>query len=452
MPLSGSLDPDVIIHGRRCDKLAAQVRAELPLDNTGGRSTIMTYKILTVDDHPQTLDIVVITLQQHGYLTVGTNSSLEAVSIAEREQPDLILLDMNMPEMNGKEVCRRLRAHPQFSDVPIIMFSAEAVEKLAGFEAGADDFLVKPTDPEEMIARIEALLEGRPKRGDGGSSASAKEQAKESAVRAEVASEPVSVAPPSEASIVAPVPDGRLIAVIGARGGAGSTTVATNLSVAAAQIGYATTLVDLDLAQGHVGLYLKMKMSGGLNALSSMSDLQLAQSVSKTLVSYRKDMQLLLAAPNLGGHYRTPSSEQVEIILGALKVSNRCVVADLGRDLSDVTSAALWQADQVIVCLRPERVALSSARRLLRHIREMVRAGVAIRPMILGSTGGMQLPKDAAEKYLGYRVAGIIPALPREMNQALNQGAAFAQLYPNTKVAKWFRWFARQLVQVHETG
>jgi CheY-like chemotaxis protein/MinD-like ATPase involved in chromosome partitioning or flagellar assembly len=406
----------------------------------------MTYKILTVDDHPQTLDIVIITLQQHGYLTVGTNSSVEAVSIAEKENPDLILLDMNMPEVNGLEVCRRLRSHPQLKEIPIIMFSAEAAEKLAGFEAGADDFLVKPTDPDEMISRIESLLEsgtGAQSRGANGPSGVEAELVKSEAVAEGVGTGLASPEPP---------PKGRLIGIIGARGGAGATTLATNLALSSAQLGYATTLVDLDMAQGHVGLYLKMKMSGGLNALASLSDLQLAQKVPEALVHYRKNLRLLLAAPNMNGHYRTPAAEQIEIILGALEGLNRCVITDLGRELTAATRVALWEADEVIVCLRPERVALSSARRLLHHIREIVPAGTPIRPLIFGITGGMSLPKSSAEEYLGLQVAATIPARPQEMNRALNQGAAFVQLYPNSKVAKWFRWFARQLVLTGEAG
>ncbi|MEJ2748165.1 MAG: response regulator [Anaerolineae bacterium] len=125
----------------------------------------MTYKILAVDDHPETLDIVVITLKQYGYDVVSTTLPREALKLAEAEKPDLVLLDVNMPEISGLEVCRRLRANPDLATVPIIMFTAEdePYQKLAGFDAGADDYLTKPTDPEEMIARIEGIL------GDGGS-------------------------------------------------------------------------------------------------------------------------------------------------------------------------------------------------------------------------------------------------------------------------------------------
>ena len=120
----------------------------------------MTHKILAIDDHPQTLDIIVAALKQYGYRVVSSLSAVEGLRLAQEEQPDLVLLDVNMPDMDGLEACRRLRADPQLENVPIIMFTAEDEphQRLAGFDAGADDYLTKPTNPTEMIARIEGIL------------------------------------------------------------------------------------------------------------------------------------------------------------------------------------------------------------------------------------------------------------------------------------------------------
>ena len=104
---------------------------------------VMKYKILAVDDHHETLDIIVMTLRSYGYEPVYTNYPLEALELAATELPDLALVDMNMPEMSGLEVVRRLRAIPQISNMPIIMFTAEDQphQKKAGFAAGVDDYL-----------------------------------------------------------------------------------------------------------------------------------------------------------------------------------------------------------------------------------------------------------------------------------------------------------------------
>ena len=120
----------------------------------------MKYKILVVDDHYETLDIIVMTLQSYGYETVYSASPLEALELANAEHPDLALVDMNMPEMNGMDVVRRLRSMPALSDIPIVMFTAEdqADQKKAGFAAGVDDYLIKPFEGDVIEESINRAL------------------------------------------------------------------------------------------------------------------------------------------------------------------------------------------------------------------------------------------------------------------------------------------------------
>ena len=117
-------------------------------------------KILVVDDHPETLDIITSVLAQHEFNVFSARSGFRGLSIAEQEHPDLIMVDGMMPEMDGWEFCRRVRKSASLAHTPIIMFSAEddPRQKLAGFDAGADDYLTKPTEPDEMIDRVRALL------------------------------------------------------------------------------------------------------------------------------------------------------------------------------------------------------------------------------------------------------------------------------------------------------
>src|SRR5260370_5126814 len=109
----------------------------------------MGEKILIVDDDIDSLKLIGLMLQRQGYEIAAASAGGQAVTKAAQEHPDLIILDVMMPDMDGFEVCRRLRADPNTVGIPIIMFTARTLvdDKMTGFETGADDYLLKPTPP-----------------------------------------------------------------------------------------------------------------------------------------------------------------------------------------------------------------------------------------------------------------------------------------------------------------
>jgi len=120
----------------------------------------MPAKILIVDDDPDIQRLLGYTLKQEGYETVVAVDGSEALKSWSRDKPDLILLDLMLPHMDGLEICRNLRSHPQTSDIPIIMITAKAEEsdRIVGLEMGADDYITKPFSPREVLARVKAIL------------------------------------------------------------------------------------------------------------------------------------------------------------------------------------------------------------------------------------------------------------------------------------------------------
>ena len=114
-------------------------------------------KILVVEDEKAIADILVFNLQREGYDTLAAYDGAEGLRCALSESPDLILLDVMLPEMDGFEVCRRVREQ---SDVPIIMLTAkgETADRVSGLEMGADDYIVKPLEMPEVIARVRAVF------------------------------------------------------------------------------------------------------------------------------------------------------------------------------------------------------------------------------------------------------------------------------------------------------
>ncbi|MCI8309283.1 MAG: response regulator transcription factor [Clostridia bacterium] len=116
--------------------------------------------ILVVDDEKNIRDLLVFNLQNEGYNTIEAGDGLQAVDIALKESPDLILLDVMLPKLDGKSVCKKLRYSLNMSSIPILMISAKDTEtdKIVGLEIGADDYITKPFQIREVIARVKANL------------------------------------------------------------------------------------------------------------------------------------------------------------------------------------------------------------------------------------------------------------------------------------------------------
>jgi two-component system, OmpR family, alkaline phosphatase synthesis response regulator PhoP len=123
------------------------------------KETIMT-KILIVDDEPDILEFLSYNLRREGFDVVTANSGKEALEVALKTRPQLIILDIMMPEMDGVEVCRLLRANPVFDDTTITFLTArdEDVSQISALDVGGDDYITKPIKPQVFISRINALL------------------------------------------------------------------------------------------------------------------------------------------------------------------------------------------------------------------------------------------------------------------------------------------------------
>ncbi|HZO05837.1 MAG TPA: response regulator transcription factor [Solirubrobacterales bacterium] len=126
-------------------------------EQTGGR-------VLVVEDDQDIADVLRRSLRNEGYEVRTSGDGIEALDVAAGFMPDLVVLDLGLPGLDGVEVCRRLRSD---GDVPILMLTArsETEDRVEGLDSGADDYLVKPFERQELLARIRALLRRRPPRG-----------------------------------------------------------------------------------------------------------------------------------------------------------------------------------------------------------------------------------------------------------------------------------------------
>jgi two-component system phosphate regulon response regulator PhoB len=123
----------------------------------------MGQRILVVDDEPDLLELVRVNLSQAGFEVETAETGRQALERARRATPDLLILDLMLPDLSGTEVCRHLRADPSLGEIPIIMLTARAdeVDRVVGLEIGADDYVTKPFSPRELTLRVRAVLRRR---------------------------------------------------------------------------------------------------------------------------------------------------------------------------------------------------------------------------------------------------------------------------------------------------
>jgi DNA-binding response OmpR family regulator len=130
-------------------------------------------KVFLVDDNPVGLRLRSQALQKAGYETATAQNGAEALERIPSERPDIVVMDVMMPVMDGLEATRQLRANPDTAQIPIILLTArvQIEDKLAGFDSGADDYVIKPVLPAELLARINAVLRRSQPNGKAGSPA-----------------------------------------------------------------------------------------------------------------------------------------------------------------------------------------------------------------------------------------------------------------------------------------
>src|SRR5581483_8490676 len=286
-------------------------------------SANITPRILVVDDDPTITKLVSLVLMQTGYNVTTAATAEEGLALAKRLSPDLAILDVMLPGMDGYTLCRKLRENSSTSLMPILMLTAQAEtrDKLAGFNAGADDYLTKPFESPELIYRVRALL----------------------ARSANVA-----------VTAVRPIERGKLWAVFGAKGGVGKTTIAVNLAIALAQQSNTrVALVDADFSFGDVGAHLNLSPSRPILDLVSRVDALDPELIGKVLIPHDTRVHVLL------GPYRPEDAERIppenfKKILIALTEAFDYVIADCPSNYDDRTLVLLETADQIVMILTPE--------------------------------------------------------------------------------------------------
>lgn len=363
----------------------------------------MPEKILIVDDDIDSLKLIGLMLQRHGYEVVAANAGTQALNKASSEHPSLIILDVMMPDMDGYEVCRRLRANPDTKDIPIIMFTAKTLvdDKVAGFEAGADDYLTKPTHPAELASRVKSML------------ARSATQKRQDTHR------------------------GFTIGVIGAKGGVGTTTIALNLAAAFSIKGENPVVADFRLGSGSMGLYIGFPQAGGMaNILSKPTAEIRASSIEDELVVHQSGLRALLSSTRVKEAQLTFPIDSAMAIVRNLRTIGRPAVFDLGSTLDLVAQRALREMDQIIVVIEPNPVALSMAREMIQEIELNSTTSGRIQIVIVNRVqSNSQTPWHEIEHTLGQELRAIISPAHEQLFQAMRAAVPVVLSQPNAIIS-----------------
>ena len=351
----------------------------------------MAQTILIIDDDIDTLKLVGIMLERKGFRILASTTGEKGLKLANKEYPDLVLLDVMIPDINGYEIARSLRSDPATENTPIIMFTARSQvdDKVEGLEAGADAYITKPARPRELFAQVNSVLKRTPQRTAGSAPAAGNK--------------------------------GTLIGIMAAKGGIGISTLATNLAIEIHnQSDKDTILADFRPGQGTIGMDLDVHNTNGLiKLLDEDPDADLSELFPDVLLEHKSGIKTLLSSHHPSDSKYIAYIDQFRQIAKILPTMAAYTVLDLGPSLTPITSEILPECDKILICLEPSPSNITHTRFL---IQDLINSGIGegrfITVLINRQRSGVQLSWEQAENQLERKIDQIFTPVPELAYQA----------------------------------
>ena len=375
----------------------------------------MGEKILIVDDDADTIKFISMILTRLGYDVVAALSGQQALELARTEQPDLIVLDVMMPGLDGYEVARILRQDPQTAVTPILMFTAKAQvdDKVTGYNAGVNIYLTKPIHPIDLQANIKTLLSQRQGRTE---------------------------APSSRAYV---------LGVLAAKGGMGVSTVALNLAISYHNL-YQVNVIAAEMkpGQGTWAQELRLNSSGGLTSLLQKSAARLTQPVvTAALTSSVHGISLLLASNEWKDVELVHATAQLEAILKQLPLMASLVILDIGTPFHPAFSLLAESCDEIILVTEPQPGAARHTQLLAQELRSNFSGTLKTLNILTldRSPSSVKLSKNEVEHIVGQSICLELPPAVEQAYNAASQLVPLVIFEPEGTVAQRFKLLAEQI-------
>jgi CheY-like chemotaxis protein/MinD-like ATPase involved in chromosome partitioning or flagellar assembly len=351
-------------------------------------------KILVVDDDPDALRLVGYAFQAEGHQVITAPSGAEALAQLNAARPDLVILDVMMPDMSGLEVCQRIRASESGARLPILMLSARGLvaDRVAGLKSGADDYLPKPADTGELLARAEALLA----------------RASHSAA-----------------------PNAESLVFIGAKGGVGTTTVAVNVGAQLVRLGKSVCLVEPRPGLGTAAMVLKLRPAHDLADLLTLEPAGITRNaVEDCLITHPSGLRVL-AAPLAADKPLEIPAATVEALCAALTPLSDYVIFDLATAWSPANQIVVRRARSTMLVCEPDAVSLRCAKAILATLSNWGVMGGMVGLVLVERPGNpLPLSLTAIRAAVTTSVLCTMPAAPHLYPIAANEGSPIVNLQP----------------------
>ncbi len=371
-------------------------------------------RVLIIDDEPINHQLVAHALEPLGCELQFSENGKDGVAKARDLEPDLIITDVMMPDINGYEVTRILRREPQFAATPILVLTAQAglQDKLKSFEAGADDHLTKPFEAAELLMRVTALL----RRMEAAKLSQNQAQTDQSA---------------------------RMIAVHSLRGGTGASTLAVNLGVGLASLWKEpTALLDFTMTAGQVAMMLNVPLKRTWTDIARFKANELDMDAVMSIVGAHESGLSFIAAPTFPSEAETLHGETLGAALRLMKGQFEYVVTDLPHDFSEPAIQALDAADLILMVATPDMASIRAAVAAMDTYEKLGYKKETIKLVLSAIFPRSNLSKEKIESALGMSAVVMIPYVQDIFVDGINLGQPPIYYKPHESVSALLEDFA----------
>ena len=377
-------------------------------------------RILFVDDEEQIRKLLSTWLTRHGYEISVANDGWEALKTIRAKAPDLVITDVNMPNMNGLELTRRMRADHRTARIPVIMLSArkQADDVLSGYAEGADEYVPKPVEMAVLEAKIEVLIK-RFRTTKGGEAVAKR--------------------------------GGNVVLFLHAKGGVGCTTLAVNAAVAlAATTIYRVTLLDLNLEFGNAPMLMNLTSPRTLADLAENAHEQLDETAFASYLEQDRSGVRVLAGCDLPERAELVTVPAVQQAVDLLQKQSDYVVVDAPASFSQHVLAVLDSTDAVVIVTAAHLPSLKATKQAL-EVLEKLSFPLERTVLVVNRTSAAGVEMDHVARFFNRKPDVVVPHT-EAADDAADRGRPLTVLHPDSAASKVVRDLAARIAVAAPAG